>query len=424
MVNRNLNEPILDAPQRHVNFFNGRLLTAEVLSQQQSTDKDARRQIGRAIGYGVAQGLQVSETIGESTPLSPVITIQPGLAVNRLGDTLRLKNTVDISLVRPQPDDDTPESIGFKSCVPPEEGAYVAGAGAYILTISSVEVNEGRAAVSGLGASNAACNTKTRSQGVMFRLIGVDLEPTDLINSGTLRNRLAYRCFGTDSSAYRDFMNQIFGSPVSTYGLIDDLRVSTMEECEIPLALFYWTSTGGLQFLDMWSVRRRVIAPAVDDRFTLLTSDRRRAEGEAMFMQFAEHLDAIRKSSSNPTNITARDYFRYLPPVGIIPLSNGRWSAGFMPNIFFDGITVRDTMYVEGARIPRLIRASWDYPPLDLDTNVMLWVYQVRENQQAIADLPTLQTPQPYLVYAIGHMPYIGDAHTDVNRADYANSYI
>lgn len=424
MVARNLNEPILDAPLRHVNFFNGRLLSAEALSQQQTTDQDARRQLGQLIGYGVAHGLQVTETIGESTAQHPVITIQSGLAINRDGDTLWLNDALNISLVRPQPDDDEPETVGFDSCVPPEAGAYVAGAGAYILTISPVEVDEGRAQVSGLGSNIAACNTKTHARGVMFRLIGVELEPTTLANPGTLRNRLAYRCYGMGSASYRDFINQPFSTPVTSYGLLDELRPNQLKNCEVPLALFYWTSTGGLQFLDMWSVRRRIISPTVDNRFPLLTGDRRRAEGEAMYLQFADHLDALRKNSANPTTIRIRDHFRYLPPVGIIPLSNGRWPVGFMQNTFFTDVTVREPMFVEGARVSRLIHASWDYPPLDLNSGVMVWLYRVRENAQAIADLPTLETPQPYLIYATGHMPYIGDAHTDVNRADYANSYI
>ena len=44
----------------------------------------------------------------------------------------------------------------------------------------------------------------------------------------------------------------------------------------------------------------------------------------------------------------------------------------------------------------------------------MLWVYRVRENRQD-------NSVQPYLIFASGHLAYLGDPHFDVNRWDYSN---
>ena len=83
-----LRTPILDGGIKSINFFNGRLLSAEDLSQEQSANKQSNRQLGQSIGDGVAYGLEVKETSGQSTPTAPIVTVNAGLALNRQGQTL------------------------------------------------------------------------------------------------------------------------------------------------------------------------------------------------------------------------------------------------------------------------------------------------------------------------------------------------
>jgi hypothetical protein len=139
-----------------------------------------------------------------------------------------------------------------------------------------------------------------------------------------------------------------------------------------------------------------------------------------MFMQFEQQLFDLRVSLSNPEATRAVDHFGYLPPVGIVPLADNRHPVGFHPDLFLDAITHHDIVFIEGARVEALVHAALKYPPVDLTTGVMLWIYRVRENQQAI-DQNTLTTPQPYLIFTTGHMAYMGDAHFDVNRWSYSN---
>ena len=89
MSNAELARPILDQGIRSVNFFNGRLLSAEDLSREQAASREARRQLGQAIGDGVAYGFEVSRAAGSGT--KAIVTIQPGLAINRNGDALQLQ---------------------------------------------------------------------------------------------------------------------------------------------------------------------------------------------------------------------------------------------------------------------------------------------------------------------------------------------
>src|SRR5690242_6690299 len=96
-----LQQPLLSGGLRSVNFFNGRLLSAEDLSQDQSANRQAHQYLGQAIGAGVASGLEVREKTGVSTRTAPVVTVAAGLAVNRLGQALPLAEATDIALVRP-----------------------------------------------------------------------------------------------------------------------------------------------------------------------------------------------------------------------------------------------------------------------------------------------------------------------------------
>lgn len=433
MTTRQLSDIILDGGVRSAKFFNGRLLSGEDLSKEQEAQRIERRRLGQAIGSGIVSGLEVTEAVGVSTDTEPVLNITEGLAINREGQTLALADDIKLSLVKSNGTNGTNGLNGttptsFANCLPPEPGVYVAGAGMWLLTIMPAETTEGKAQVSGLGNVDAACNVKYRVDGVQFRLISLTIDPVDLEDPDQLRNRIAYRCFGTDETT--NFQRDLFGPDIASYGMIDDLRPNRLADCEVPLAIIYYTAGDGLVFLDQWAVRRRVIVPDTASRWPLLTSDRRRAEAEAMFHQFQAHLESIRTSMSNVQlpALQAISRFRMLPAAGVVPLRSNRWPSGFNENAFFNNIKTRGVastpplmpLVIEGARVGALLRDSFSYPPIDVETEELIWVYQVRQNQQAIDDAGP-NVPQAYVVFSSGHMPYMGDPHYDVNRWNYGN---
>ena len=111
-----LQQPILDGGIRSINFFNGRLLSARDLTREQSANREAERRLGQAIGEGIVYGLEVSSA-GASTQESPVVTVEAGLAINRIGQTLMLTAKTDVALVRratPGPGSTEP----FGECAP------------------------------------------------------------------------------------------------------------------------------------------------------------------------------------------------------------------------------------------------------------------------------------------------------------------
>ena len=407
-------QPLLEDGIRNVNFFNGRLLSAEDLRAEQVANRQQNRQLGQAIGEGVAYGLEVSKSTQPGT--NPIIAIKPGLAINRAGETLRLTKPIDVSLVRPQ-DGSTPaqsDSI-FSACQPPQAGVYVTGSGVYLLTIGPASGSEGRALVSGLENVASKCNTKYIVDGVQFRLVQLNLTANEL-GDPRLRNIVAYRCFGVDY--IKSFSSDPFRNPPQQYGLLDELRPSRLTDCEVPLAVLHWTATGGIKFIDMWTARRRTTKPAATERWNTFTGDRRRSESEAMLLQFADHIEELRSTLTNPESAVLTSYFRYLPPVGLLPLSGN--GVGFNYLKFFEGRVYFGPVFIEGSRVEPLVRSALPFAPIDLNSNEMVWLYFVRENKDPRA-FEGSQTPLSYLIFASGHTPFFGEARFNVARYDYSN---
>jgi hypothetical protein len=432
IVTQPLTQPVYDPAVRLVNFFNGRMLSAEDLLAEQTANREERRRLGQAIGEGIAFGLEVKPMAGADPKTAAAITVRAGLALNRQGQTLSLARSVDLAL-HELPSTGTGSTLDirdFAFCSDVDGNTYVAGAGAYLLTIGTAEGKQGLAPVSGLGNVQASCNTKYLAPGVRFRLVPLTLEAGDLSQPALLRNRLAYRCLaaapeGLDGLVDDAFFANPFGPPIAEYGVIDRLRphlpaalgnAAWLKECEVPLALLYFTADAGLVFVDMWAVRRRIVAPGADATFPLLTGDRRLAEGEAMFLQLQDQLQDMRLNGEILEAIAARDRFEYLPPAGLLPIGTGR--LGFNYDTFFSRMTYRHPIFIEGAQLRPLIQEAINYPPIDTGSGVVVWLYLVRENAQVTL---TGGPAQSYLVFASGHTPYRGEARYNVHHWNFGN---
>lgn len=420
MAVRQLTELILDDGQKFIKFFNGRLLSGEDLGQEQASNREARRRTGLAIGYGIAEGLEV--TILNRSRQGAMVKVAKGLAVNRHGHVVTSSESVDLALVHtrtiPPPGQGT---TLFQDCHP-ISGVYVAGADVYLLTVCPAEGEQGRAQVSGLGTGHLGCNAKYLVEGVRFRLLKLNLSLTELSDQPHLRNRVAYQCFGVDE--LKLFEQTPFGPRSAGYGLIDRLRrENQLTDCEVPLALVSWRDEG-IQFVDMWSVRRRIIKPSANGEWDYAIGDRRRAEAEAMVLQFQEQI----KEVPTPQLKKASETFRYLPPVGVLPLidpmSNDQYQKLFNKATdrltFFSGKTYRSPVVIEGARVEALMREALAYPPIGLSNGEMVWLYLVRENMEAI-QARRANGPTPFMIFANGHMPFVGEARFDLSKWDYSN---
>lgn len=443
-----LQTPFLTGGARSINFFNGRLLTAEDLSTERDINHAQHQQLGQTIGSGIVDGLQVqlSTTTAGNTSTS-IVTVTKGLALNRKGQALSLPYDLDVVLVLPKAPS-TAEAGIFQVCEAPTAQPAFTGNGPYILVLSPASGFEERAPMNGWlpdDQTTADCGSRYVVEGVQFGWIKLDISGLTKVSNDTradlnqlmtkndraslskLRNRLAHLCFGTEelSSYFSDPFGQVNGK-TSDAGALADLRAQQkLSDCDVPLALLYW-KTSGIQFVDMGSVRRRPLPGPPSQSWPLTMAGGYTALGEAISLQFQEHIAWLMQRHGLPASLKAIDYFRYLPAAGILPFADLDVSVStdfehlldYLP--FFQKMTCRKPVYMEGTKVEHLIRDSLSYRPIDLDEQEMLWLYLVRENMQPIVERK-FKSPQAYLLFTCGHIPYQGDARYDLARWNYSN---
>jgi hypothetical protein len=403
-------EPVVEGGIRSVNFFNGRLLTGEDLTREQMANEVARLRLGRALGTGVVSGLEVSASPASSNA-RPVVRVEAGSAVNREGRVLQLAGATEVSLARER-DDGAGADVLFTDCRPLQPGTYSAGAGAFVLTIAPAERGEGRAKVSGLGNEDAGCNIAYSLHGVQFRLWRLLLPPELANDADRLRNGIAHLMLGTDDPRRLAFESDPLGSPVGPYGLLDDLRGTCLTDEQVPLAVLAWTATEGIRFVDLWSVRRRVVAPAADTRFPTLVSDRRRAEAEAGFLQFQAQVADLMLGTGGLSAVRAGDRFTFLPAVGMVPIAGDGSPAGFDADVFLGAQGSEELAALDAALLRPLVQESFWHDPIRTgDGEERIQRYVVWHDELRARDV---------LVFARRTLPYRGSAR--FGRARFGHS--
>jgi len=418
-------------------FFNGRLLSGEDLTQEKHFNEEARRLLGHAAGCGIVSGLEVLPVTfksGDAARRATTVTVTAGLAINGCGQPLCLKDRTEFSLSTAEGSDSGQGSGAFHPCGSIKPAAITARHGLCLLVMSPASVKEELAPVSGLGNQAYSCNARYLTEAVRFRTIGLTGFDAELADTGRMRNRVAYRCFGYHDST-TTLLQDPFGPQADRYGLADRLIGRQLTPSDVPLAVIYWSEQS--RFIDMWAVRRRLTGPSSTARWSGLLADRRRAEGEAMFLQFQDQIESLRAPENRPATLKAPDHFRFLPPVGILPCTSkasGQKTSGFDLDYFFSGLKVRrektaaggerlQPLFVEASQVEALVRDALLYPPIEVKTaeDDLIWVYLVRENAQAIDRSVGAGPETPYAVFVNGHTPFLARGRYDLSHWDYAN---
>jgi len=442
MSARSVFDAVIDPGIRNPNFFEGRLLTAADLRDDQKAHRERQRLLGRAIGAGVVEGLTVSLETAPTAGVQQTVTIAQGYALNGEGQLLCLKQDITADIVPPTVVPEPPATL-FARCEDATPTPTVpVGVGLYILVMSPASGYRERAPKSGLGSEGKiiGCGDRYAVDGVRFRLEPLppeiisgasDAQRAELVallnatgdaaSRSLLRNIVANLCFGTPQLAQfpvDPFARKDGASAYLAYGAIDDLRaLERLTDCDVPLALLLW-NTSGIAFLDLWSVRRRPVPPRAGREWPAALEARLGLEAHARLEQFHAHiLDLLGGDAATATTQPAEMLFRFLPPAGLLPLSGGGRSAGLALPVFFGNQTLRGPFHIEGARLVPLLERSMTFPSLQLGEDIVLWLYLLRENRQAVA----AGTTAPTAVFASGHLPFVGDARFDVNRWDFSN---
>ncbi|ABC63962.1 hypothetical protein [Erythrobacter litoralis] len=420
-----LEQPVAEGGLEATFFFNGRLLEGSDFTREQNARAAADERLGQAMGAGVAFGLTLKEGIatvadGAEGQTGRPIVVEPGLAVNALGQAMRLHERQQIQLTRPPAANDGVLASGcgpFGACSPLGSGTYVAGQGVYILTIAPAQLRSGRAPSNGIGGDGGQCNIDQVVETVQFRLLEVrpQLYGSLAATAADFRNRIAYRCFGEGAKA--DWVTHLLARGARGSDLLDAMKSFGLAEQEVPLGILAYTGANTIEFIDSWAVRRPLVQPDGGDKLGSLVEPYRLANGMAMLRQFQDHLAAEVGSPVELGGVKARSHFPYLPPAGVLPGFSNDQAAEF-----FGGMTIRGPVHINGPQVEPLLRESLSAPALRSQDNEVVWIYAVASNRMAGAVAAgDPETADPYLIFARGDLAYRGNARFNLHRWDYAN---
>ncbi|MBL9127410.1 MAG: hypothetical protein JNL97_07180, partial [Verrucomicrobiales bacterium] len=290
--------------------------------------------------------------------------------------------------------------------------------GIYLVTIAPTEAREGVAPVLGTASESTTCKHRVRVEAVEFHLTAIG-EPyvlaSDLADPNRRRNRVAYKFLG--DAVRGSWVRDPFGVGERPGPLLDQLPDRLLGPCEVPLALLHWTLADGITFVDAWSVRRRPSGPPARGEGAWVLGGNSVAEGEARFLQFQDQIRDMSRSSS-PGGITASDGFETLPSAGLLPLKSARFPRGFDRSWFPASMTRRGPVHLNGARLQELVRHSFAYPPVRLDSREFFCLYLLRENQPAVGTTPEVQE---CLVFASGHLPMVAEPRLNLSYWNLSN---
>ena len=160
------------------------------------------------------------------------------------------------------------------------------------------------------------------------------LGSTDDASLSLLRNRLAHLFFGTDYwIAWGTDYNQVWAGdfPDEPFGLLGVLRANgVLSDCDVPLALIYWTDSG-IGFIDRWAVRRGLEPMARELGYPLVATSAHSLT-RAVFCQFQEQVEELATRISSTPSLATSDLsllFAYVPPVGVVPVLGQNSLGGF-----------------------------------------------------------------------------------------------
>ncbi len=394
-------EPVLTGGVHRTNFFNGRVLTAEDLQTEQEAEHDEHAALGRAVGEGVVWGYEIgwgkepprsgaSGSSGGAAGQHTILQIEPGFALNRLGEGVRLAASAQLRLAG------TGSSLAstgdFHCCT--QGVATLTNSGLYILTVSPATGYGGSAPAVGLDQDGVAgtCASGYQVEGVCFGMTNVDLSAATglgaeaqaallaaetALEQGSggvavsyFRSCVAHYFLGSDNASFASnpFPAQATGSNAPPYPVSPQLEWPPLDDFfdrkildagAVPLALIYWSSTG-VQFVDWWAVRRPLFRIPASAAWAPLAGGRDTAVGLAAFLQFQQQLDELETSVRK--NGKATDLFRFLPSAGLLR------TADFANGVsgFFSGLDTGGPTAITDAKLHALVLEALSYPPIDL----------------------------------------------------------
>ncbi|WP_295591231.1 hypothetical protein [uncultured Lamprocystis sp.] len=338
---------------RRTNWFNGRYLTAEALSRQ-DTYFDARSRLNaHALMPGIAWGLGLAVDGANATPVLPnvdqnqrangfpvnrQIALQRGLAFDHFGRPILVSQafnfTVEqlIGTYRKTPQRVVGGGTEFAPCLclapdpaGPTSGGPAVPPGTYLLVIEAGETDEGGAKVMGevcAGAAPVTCRADAWRGGFGLSLVRFPVELPLRPDLGT-----AWDLRGTLSAYYFDVFEHPLWRRWDPDFLADgvfcrDTGPGRHDAGAIALAMLHLAEDGTVLFLDQWIPRRTLCDTPAEDWHRTRFGAPPRAAAWARIHQFQCMLaEGLTREPLRPfRNDLYTRGFRHIPPIGFLPL--------------------------------------------------------------------------------------------------------
>jgi hypothetical protein len=321
---------VVDGRLRRPRYFDGRFLVAADLTREQDYFLTRQADLGRAGGFGIVAGLEVTRTPSASTVL-----IGRGHGVTPLGELVVLTDPVPVDLLDLPAQQRLNAALGLSQKpgdVPRNR------TGLYVLCLRPVEYT---ASPIGTYPTSLSGPRAGEQDSEIIEAVAVSLIPYQ--DRSTEEDMVQRRA----ELAWRIFVNREHR----------ELPVGVL-----PLALVA-LNRGLIEWVDMYLVRREVGA---EQRDILGLGMAPRALREAHVLHYNEQINQIAteaRGAAARLRFAAAERFRCLPPVGQLPAA--AIDKDFTQVFFPPEINV-DLSIVPADEVPALVDEALLLPPLDL----------------------------------------------------------
>ncbi len=320
---------LVDPRRQRPSWFDGRFLAARDLANEQNYFLTRQADLGRAGGFGVVEGLRVTEIAG-LTVNSERLQIEAGHGVTDTGELVVLRDAIVIDPTNIPEIQTLDASFGLRA-IPNEPGRTRTGI--YVLALRAVEWTANPISA----YPTSLTGQRTVEDGDVIEGVAITLIPFPDTGEGTWTRRRA-------RAARTIFLEGEAGGALSG---------------TLPLALV--ALRGNLvEWVDPFMVRRDAGAERpVGQDFGFGN----RALREAHLVQYDRHLSEVVTANAGQP-FAASQFFDVLPPVGRVP-SNTFIGNALSQQFFPPGVAV-DLSFIPEDELPAIIEESLSLPPLDL----------------------------------------------------------
>ncbi|MEX0268918.1 hypothetical protein AB3R30_07240 [Leptolyngbyaceae cyanobacterium UHCC 1019] len=321
---------VVDNRRRRPFYQDGRFLTADDLTRDQTYFLTRQADLSRAGGFGVVQGLMVSSDTATS------VRITAGHGVTPSGELVILPESRFISLTDAARMQRLDAAFGL-SRLPNEPARSLSGM--FVIALRPVEYTADPIAT----YPTSITGQRTVQDGYIIEAAAVTLIPYAALG-------------GADPRLTRAQVAREIFAERSTKGMRDDL---------LPLAMVS-LRRGVVDWVDPFLVRREV---GVDQSTILSLGVAPRGLREAHIQQHDRHLQEVlqqRNQSGEGWRFSASQHFAVLPATGRFPAAAIDTSGADFTQIYFPATVDVDLAFIPSDEVAALVEESLLLPPIDL----------------------------------------------------------